>query len=31
MGSWRVRVLDAYDGMPVIDITPYFADLDSPA
>jgi len=26
----RVRGLDAFDGTPVIDIKPYFPDLDSP-
>jgi tRNA-Thr(GGU) m(6)t(6)A37 methyltransferase TsaA len=30
-GVLRVRGLDAFDGTPVIDIKPYFADLDSPA
>ena len=30
-GVLRVRGLDAYDGTPVIDIKPFFADLDSPA
>jgi tRNA-Thr(GGU) m(6)t(6)A37 methyltransferase TsaA len=29
-GVLRVRGLDAFDGTPVIDIKPYFADLDSP-
>ena len=32
MGSWwGVWGLDAYDWTPVIDIKPFFADLDSPA
>jgi len=30
-GVLRVRGLDAFDGTPVIDIKPYFPDLDSPA
>jgi len=30
-GVLRVRGLDAFDGTPVIDIKPYFADLDCPA
>jgi len=29
-GVLKVRGLDAFDGTPVIDIKPYFADLDSP-
>ncbi|OPY36236.1 MAG: S-adenosyl-L-methionine-binding protein [Methanoregula sp. PtaU1.Bin051] len=29
-GVLRVRGLDAFDGTPVIDIKPYFADIDSP-
>jgi tRNA-Thr(GGU) m(6)t(6)A37 methyltransferase TsaA len=29
-GILRVRGLDAFDGTPVIDIKPYFADIDSP-
>jgi tRNA-Thr(GGU) m(6)t(6)A37 methyltransferase TsaA len=30
-GVLKVRGLDAFDGTPVIDIKPYFADLDCPA
>lgn len=30
-GVLRVRGLDAFDGTPVIDIKPFFADLDCPA
>lgn len=30
-GVLRVRGLDALDGTPVIDIKPFFADLDCPA
>lgn len=29
-GVLQVRGLDAFDGTPVIDIKPYFPDLDSP-
>lgn len=29
-GVLRVRGLDAFDGTPVIDIKPYFADIDTP-
>ncbi len=29
-GVLRVRGLDAFDGTPVIDIKPYFPDIDSP-
>lgn len=29
-GVLRVRGLDAFDGTPVIDIKPFFADLDCP-
>jgi tRNA-Thr(GGU) m(6)t(6)A37 methyltransferase TsaA len=29
-GVLRVRGLDAFDGTPVIDIKPYFMELDSP-
>jgi len=29
-GVLRVRGLDAFDGTPVIDIKPYFTDLDCP-
>jgi tRNA (Thr-GGU) A37 N-methylase len=29
-GVLSVRGLDAFDGTPVIDIKPYFADIDTP-
>jgi tRNA-Thr(GGU) m(6)t(6)A37 methyltransferase TsaA len=30
-GILRVRGLDAFDGTPVVDIKPFFAELDTPA